>query len=202
MNFSGQYARPLPRGRLRRSQTHLFRRQLVAGSHGEDGPQQPVRLGRGRRGHSTRAGGLGADGAVAVADDMESTTTPCKTPMAREKRPLMSRCLPSSLASCRGLPLSWQHQVATVTELLNRSREVAKPGQGWRHECKPGGSTAERGLVLRAGDPPGWKDPADEIACLVAVHAGARVEQRGVAVAVHREQPSPTKLLRHRDRSP
>ncbi len=50
--------------------------------------------------------------------------------------------------------------------------------------------------------PPGWKHPANEIASLVPVHAGTRVDQRRVAEAVQREQARPAELLRHRDRAP
>ncbi len=75
-------------------------------------------------------------------------------------------------------------------------------GSGFDRVSAGGRSVAERDRVLRARGPLRRQDPADEIAALVSVHAGARIEQRRVAVAVHRQQARATELLRHRDRSP
>jgi hypothetical protein len=46
----------------------------------------------------------------------------------------------------------------------------------------------ERLLILWAHGPWRWQRPVDDVAAHVVIGAGARVEEGGVPVAVHREQ--------------
>ena len=59
----------------------------------------------------------------------------------------------------------------------------------------------ERLLILWAHGPWRRQGPVDDVAAHVVIGAGARVEEGGVSVAVHREQARVSELMGHSDRA-